>query len=122
MNTKAFFPCRGGSELILGTGRVCCGGAHEILGILVPICLCGWVVGGFMGWVVVWWVVCCEWWVGMCCGGVLGGGWVLGAGGVVGGCGVFVVVGWVGVVAGCWEVGGWVLGGVLGVHGWVGVG
>ena len=38
-----------------------CGGAHEISGIPTPLCLCGWVVGGFIGrwvgqWVVVGWV------------------------------------------------------------------
>ena len=42
-------------------GRLC-GGAHEISGIPAPLCLCGWVVGGFTGWVLVWvvvrWVVC----------------------------------------------------------------
>ena len=27
-----------------------CGGAHEISGIPAPLCLHGWVVGGFMGW------------------------------------------------------------------------
>ena len=65
MNTKAFFPCGEGSNLILGTdtenqifvycmGRLC-GGAHEILGIKAPLFLCGWVVGGFLGWVGGWW-------------------------------------------------------------------
>ena len=33
-----------------------CEGAHEISGIPAPLCLCGWVIGGFMGWVM-WWVV-----------------------------------------------------------------
>ena len=61
MNTKAFFPCGGGSNLILGTGTEnqifvygmgrLCGGAHEISGIKAPLFLCGWVVGGFLGWV-----------------------------------------------------------------------
>ena len=59
MNTKAFFPCGGGSNLILGTGTEnqifvyrmgrLCGGAHEISGIEAPLFLCGWVVGGFLG-------------------------------------------------------------------------
>ena len=31
-------------------GRLC-GGAHEISGIKAPLFLCGWVVGGFLGWV-----------------------------------------------------------------------
>ena len=62
MNTKAFFPCGGGSNLILGTGMEnqifvyrmgrLCGGAHEISGIRAPRFVCGWVVGGFLGWVV----------------------------------------------------------------------
>ena len=30
-------------------GRLC-GGAHEISGILAPLCPHGWVVGGFTGW------------------------------------------------------------------------
>ena len=61
MNTKAFFPCVGGSNLILGIGTENhifvyqmgrpCGGAHEVSGISAPHCLHGWVVGGFMGWV-----------------------------------------------------------------------
>ena len=61
MNTKAFFPCAGGSNLILGIGTenhvfvyqmgTLCGGAHEISGIPAPLCLHGWVIGGFMGWV-----------------------------------------------------------------------
>ena len=56
MNTKAFFPCGGGSNLILGTGTEnqifvyqmgrLCGGAHEISGIKAPLFLHGWVVGG----------------------------------------------------------------------------
>ena len=39
-------------------GRLC-GGAHEILGIPAPLFLCGWVVGGLMGWLgfVGWWWV-----------------------------------------------------------------
>ena len=50
-------------------GRLC-GGGDEISGIPAPLCLCGWVVGGFMGWV-----------VGSGVGGVLvrggvDGGWV----------------------------------------------
>ena len=46
----------------LSTDWVDCGGAHEILGIPASLCLRGWVVGGFMGWV----------------GGVLvRGGWVV---------------------------------------------
>ena len=56
-------------------GRLC-GGAHEISGIPAPLCLCGWVVGEFMGWVGGWWgrswvvgVVVC--WVGGGVGGVL---------------------------------------------------
>ena len=31
-------------------GRLC-GGTHEISGIKAPLFLCGWVVGGFLGWV-----------------------------------------------------------------------
>ena len=45
-------------------GRLC-GGAHEISGIPATLCLCGWVVGGFMGWVGVWWYGWCvhgRWW------------------------------------------------------------
>ena len=74
MNTKTFFPCGGGSNLILGTGRenqifvYQMGRLCKILGIPASLCLCGWVVGGFMGgwmgawlvgrlmgWVDVWW-------------------------------------------------------------------
>ena len=71
-------------------GRLC-GGAPEILGIPAPLCLCGWVVGGFM-----------EWVVGV--GGVVGG--VL----VRGGC-VMVCWGWMGSWGGGVLVGGCVLGG-----------
>ena len=50
-----------------------CGGAHEISGIPASLCLCGWVVGGFMGWV--------GGGVDNVVGGVLGvgggGGWVV---------------------------------------------
>ena len=56
-------------------GRLC-GGTYEILGIPAPLCLHGWVVGGFMGWVVVvvGWVVVLGgvlvrggwWWDGWC--------------------------------------------------------
>ena len=67
-------------------GRLC-GGAHEISGIKAPLFVCGWVVGGFLGWVgggeeggwaVVegsvgvgkcWW----GWWVG---GSGVGGCWI----------------------------------------------
>ena len=53
MNTKAFFPCGRGSNLILGTGTenqifVCqmgtlFGGAHEISGIKAPLfSVAGW--------------------------------------------------------------------------------
>ena len=66
MSTKAFFPCGGGSNLILGIGTKnhifvyqmgrLCGGAHEISGIKTPVFLCGWV--GVVEWVcVVGWVV-----------------------------------------------------------------
>ena len=64
MNTKAFFTCRGGLNLILGTvrenqifvyqmGRLC-GGAHEISGIPAPLWLWvgGWRVHGVGVWVV----------------------------------------------------------------------
>ena len=64
MNTKAFFPCGEGSNLILGTGTEyqifvyqmgrLCGGAHEISGIKAPLFLHGWVLGGFLGWVGGW--------------------------------------------------------------------
>ena len=67
MNTKAFFPCGGGSNLLLGTGMEnqifvyqmgrLCGGAYEISGIKAPLFLHGWAVGGFLGWVVGGW-----WW------------------------------------------------------------
>ena len=67
MNTKAFFPFGGGSNLILGTGTEnqifvyqmgrLCGGAHEISGIKAPLFLQGWVVGGFLGWLGGWMVV-----------------------------------------------------------------
>ena len=61
MNTKAFFPCAGGSNLILGIGMenhifVCqmgrlCGAAHGISGIPAPLCLCGgWLEGSWGGW------------------------------------------------------------------------
>ena len=89
MNTKAFYPCGGGSNLSLGTvwktkylsaKWVDC----EISGIPAPLCLHGWLVGEFMGWL-----------------GGSGGLWV--HGGVVGG----------GV--GGWRVhGGWVYGGGVG--------
>ena len=59
-----------------------CGGAHEMSGIPAPLWLCGWVVGGFMGWV----GECVLMW---------GGG---GVGGVVGWC---VCEGWVGWWWGC---------------------
>ena len=61
MNTKAFCPCGGESNLILRTGMEdqifvyqmggLCGGAHEISGIKAKLFLCGWVVGGSLGWV-----------------------------------------------------------------------
>ena len=80
MNTKAFFPCGGGSNLILGTGTEkqifvyqmgrLCGGAHEISGINALLFLYGWVVGGFL------------WWVG---GGGVGRGGQVSGGGVGGG-------------------------------------
>ena len=68
MNTKVFFPCRGGSNLILGTGRgnqvfvYQMGRQCTISGIPAPLSLCGWLVGGFMGgwvdgWVSGWWCV-----------------------------------------------------------------
>ena len=51
MSIKAFFPCGGGSNLILGIGTEnhifvyqmgrLCGGAHEISGIKAPIFLRG---------------------------------------------------------------------------------
>ena len=65
MSTKAFCPCEGGSNLILGIGTEnhifvyqmgrLCGAAHEISGIKAPIFLHGWVVEwvGVVGWVVV---------------------------------------------------------------------
>ena len=65
MNTKAFYPYGGGSNLILGTGRekqifvYQMGRLCKISGIPAPLCLCRWVVGGFKGWVGVWW---CGWW------------------------------------------------------------
>ena len=43
-----------------------CGGAHEISGIPASICLCGWVVEEFMGWVGGW---CVEGWDGWWLGG-----------------------------------------------------
>ena len=74
-----------------------CGGVHEISGIPAPLCLCGSVVRGFMGWVggggVGGWRVH---WVG---GGGVGGWRIHGVGGWVL---VWVVVGW--VVEGSW---GW---------------
>ena len=67
MNTKAFFPSGGGSNLILGTGTEnqifvyqmgrLCGGAPEISGIKAPLFLHWWMVGGFLGWVGGWVVV-----------------------------------------------------------------
>ena len=36
--------------IVYQMGRLC-GTAHEISGIPAPICLCGWVIGWFMGWV-----------------------------------------------------------------------
>ena len=100
MNTKALFPCGGGSNLILGTGRknqmfvYQMGRLCKISGIPAPLCLCGWVVGGFMGWVDgwvgAWW---CGWggwlegsWGGWMCGGGVGGWRVheVGGGGVGG--------------------------------------
>ena len=64
MNTKAFFPCGGESNLILGTGMEnqifvyqmgrLCGGAHEISSIKAPLFLHsgvgvvgGWCCGGY---------------------------------------------------------------------------
>ena len=110
MNTKAFLPCGGGSNVILGTGRenqifvYQMGRLCKISGIPAPFCLCGSVVGGFMGWVVkgfMGWVV--VWVVGGFMGWVGGGG--------VGGLRVHGL-GW-------WVVVGWVVGGFMG---WVGVG
>ena len=62
-------------------GRLC-GGAHEISGIPIPLWLCGWVVGGFLGWVGGGWVMAGgvgKWWWWL-------GGWVYfgGVGGVGG--------------------------------------
>ena len=105
MNTKAFFPCGGGSNLILGTGRenqnfvYQMGRLCKISGIPAPLCLCGWVVGGFMGWVggcmVVWvgwgswlegsWGGCVWWWGGWLEVHGVGGWRVHGVGGEVGG-------------------------------------
>ena len=34
--------------IVYQMGRFC-GGAHEMSSIPAPLCLCGWVVGGFMG-------------------------------------------------------------------------
>ena len=87
-------------------GRLC-GGAHEISGIKAPHFLCGWVVGGFVGWVEVGWVM--GWVVGCVGGGWVGhglGGWVTG-GGVSHGVGGWVVLWW---WVGC-------SGGVVGPHG-----
>ena len=56
-------------------GRLC-GGAHEISGIPAPLWLCGWVVGGFLGfWVGVGWVSSGV-------DGDMGGGWGVGLGAV----------------------------------------
>ena len=89
-----------------------CGKAHEISGIPASLCLCGWVVGRFMGWV--------GFDVGHCGvddvlvrGG--GGGWLLcwvlwGVGGLVmwwGGWGC-VLGGWVVLLLDRW-VWGWVV-------------
>ena len=85
MNTKAFFPCGGGSNLMLETGRenqifvyqmdrLC-----KISGIPAPLCLCGCVVGGFMGWLgvmVEWMVGGFMEWVGVWLEGSCGG-WVV---------------------------------------------
>ena len=85
-----------------------CGGTHEISGIPAPLCLHGWVVGGFMGWVGEWW---CGWWWDEWC---VHDEWV---------CFVVVVVWMVGVFGGvfsgwwCW----WCAGEV-GVVYWVGDG
>ena len=60
MSTKAFFPCGGGSNLILEAGMKnqifivyqmgrLCGGAHEISGIKAPLFLCGGVGGWWCG-------------------------------------------------------------------------
>ena len=61
-----------------------CGGAHEISGIPVPLCLHGWVVGWFMGQV-----------SGGGVGGVLvrGWWWSSGDGGLVGTQGKFLILG-----------------------------
>ena len=82
-------------------GRLC-GGAHEISGIPAPLCLCGWVVGGHIGWVG--------------CGGV--GDVLVGVVVVLWGVGGYMMwwewVGWwyvevdgCGVVVGCVGVVGW---------------
>ena len=93
-------------------GRLC-GGAHEISGIPAPFWLNGWVVGGFLGWVVVGWV---SGGVSRWVGGWWWDGWL-----VVcwwGGC----LVRWVGIGGVGGDMGGglgcWVLWG-LGVVGWV---
>ena len=73
-------------------------------GIKTPLFLCGWMVGGFLGWVFVGWVV-----VG------LGGGWVVVGcvdGGVGVGGGVRLWSGW--WWGALWGWGGWVIG-----WGWV---
>ena len=87
---------------LLSTEWVDCGGAHEISGIPAPLCLCGWVVGGLMGWVGVVWVGVGVGGGGVGVGGCMGWGWV---GDVVGGRLGVGVLGWlVGVEWWCGRV------------------
>ena len=91
MNTKAFFPCVGGSNLILGTGVVTKYLSTDWVDyveepmkyqVFLPhfVSVGGWLEGSWGGW---WcgggeWVL--RWEVGWWCSGVCGGGWWWGSG------------------------------------------